>query len=116
MYAERVEATDERPAIDRLSSRVAAEVRAEMARQRLSGARVAKALGWSPMYLSRRVSGQTPFDVDDLEALASLLGVAVMDFFPPGGVLRGGPNNRHYPMLVTHGDHTILENSRIIAA
>ncbi len=59
---------------------VAAEVRAELARQRMSGRRAAAALGWTPPYLSRRLSGDVPFDIADLTALARLLDVPASNF------------------------------------
>lgn len=61
---------------------VAAEVRAQLARQRLSGAAAAARLGWSQIYLWRRLSGRVAFDVNDLTALAGLLDVPVTMFFP----------------------------------
>ena len=69
---------------------VAAEVRAELARHRLSGVRAAKALGWSQNYISRRLSGTVPFDVADLAALADLLEVPVTTFFPQSQILARG--------------------------
>ena len=60
---------------------VADEVRAELARQRLSGVRAAKALGWTQNYIQRHLSGTVPFDVADLQALADLLEVPVTNFF-----------------------------------
>src|SRR5258707_708752 len=41
---------------------VAAEVRAHLARQRISGRRAAFALGWKQPYIARRLSGEVPFD------------------------------------------------------
>jgi transcriptional regulator with XRE-family HTH domain len=69
---------------------VAAEVRAELARHRLSGVRAAKALGWTQNYISRRLSGAVPFDVADLAALADLLEVPVTTFFPQSRMAGGG--------------------------
>jgi transcriptional regulator with XRE-family HTH domain len=68
-----------------LSSDVASEVRAHLARHRLSGRRAALALGWTQPYMSRRLTGEIPFDVADLEAIADLLGIPVVAFFqaPP---------------------------------
>lgn len=68
---------------------VAAEVRAQLARNRLSGRRAAAMLGWKQTYLSRRLTGAVPFDVDDLAALADLLEVPIEQFFP--GDLNGRP-------------------------
>ncbi len=60
---------------------VAAEVRAHLARQRISGRRAAFALGWKQPYIARRLSGEVPFDVTDLAKLAELLGLPVTSFF-----------------------------------
>lgn len=60
---------------------VAEEVRAMLGRRRLSASQVARELGWSHMYMSRRTTGQTPFDVNDLVALAKVLDVPVTAFF-----------------------------------
>lgn len=62
---------------------VAEEVRALLARRRLSARAAARLLGWTPNYLSRRMTGVAPFDVDDLAALAKLLSVPVTTFFGP---------------------------------
>lgn len=69
---------------------VAAEVRAQLARQRVSGAAAAAQLGWSQIYLWRRLSGRVAFDVNDLSALASLLDVPVATFFPAPAVRTPG--------------------------
>ncbi|HEY1616477.1 MAG TPA: helix-turn-helix transcriptional regulator [Streptosporangiaceae bacterium] len=60
---------------------VAAEVRASLARANLSGAKAATRLGWKQQYISRRLSGNVPFDVSELLALADLLNMQVTDFF-----------------------------------
>lgn len=65
-----------------LREQVAEEVRALLARRRLSARRAATELGWTEWYMSRRMTAKTAFDVDDLAALAELLGVTVIDFFP----------------------------------
>jgi len=66
---------------------VAAEVRAHLARRRISGRQAAFALGWKQPYISRRLSGEIPFDVNDLVAIADLLGVPVAAFFDARGGL-----------------------------
>jgi len=68
-----------------LADTVAGEIRATMARQRVSAAVIAKALGKSPMYVSRRLSGDVPFDLADLERVVSVLGVQVADLLPARG-------------------------------
>lgn len=64
-----------------LSERVAAEIRAEMGRQRRTVASLETQIGWSHMYLSRRLSGRTAIGLDDVEAVAAALEVPVMSFF-----------------------------------
>lgn len=70
---------------------VAEEVRVAMARKRINGARLASVIGRSQAYLSRRLTGETAFDVDDLERIADALGVPVVDLLPSDKVR---PNNR----------------------
>jgi energy-converting hydrogenase Eha subunit A len=67
---------------DALPLAVAAEVRAEMARQRVSQQPIADALGISRQALSRRMTGEIPFDVAELESIAGFLGVPVSRFWP----------------------------------
>ena len=57
----------------------AAEVRAWLGRRQMSASRAARQLGWTQMYLSRRLRSEAPFDLNDLEALARLLDVPVTD-------------------------------------
>lgn len=64
---------------------VAGEVRAALARRRISGRQAARDLGWKPAYIWRRLDGRTPFDVNDLAALAQLLQV------PASSLLSGLP-------------------------
>ena len=60
---------------------VAAEVRAQLARAHWTGSRLARELGWTQPYTSRRLTGEVPFDVNDLDAIAGALGVPVSSFF-----------------------------------
>lgn len=64
-----------------LREQVAEEVRALMARRRISGVELGRRLGKSQAFISRRLVGTTPFDVDDLEALAQIFGVPVTSLF-----------------------------------
>ncbi len=57
------------------TDRVAANIRAEIARQRLSQSTVAGAVAMSPAALSQRLTGKTPIDVNELERLAVALNV-----------------------------------------
>lgn len=48
-----------------------------MARHKISQAELAKALDKTQQALSRRISGETPFKVDELHTVADVLGVPV---------------------------------------
>lgn len=54
---------------------LAEEIRALMGRRRVTGANIAAALGKSQSYVSRRLTGETAFDTDDLEIISGLLKV-----------------------------------------
>jgi transcriptional regulator with XRE-family HTH domain len=54
---------------------VSDEVRAEMARQRISQHKLVAACGWTQAYLSRRLTGRVTFSTTDLETIAAALGV-----------------------------------------
>lgn len=75
-----------------LSAAMAAEIRAEMGRQRLSRRQVSLALGYSPSYLDRRFNGTVPFRLDELEQLAEHLRVPVPDLFQRVVITRKGPH------------------------
>lgn len=64
------------------ATRVAASVRAEMARRDVTQARLAEALGMTQPAISRRVSGQLPFDVDELHRIARFLDIPVSALIP----------------------------------
>lgn len=61
---------------------IAEEVRVLLARKRSNASKLAQDLGWRQQYLSRRMTCQTPFDSDDLMAIASVMGVRVVDLLP----------------------------------
>ena len=71
-----------------LRAAVAEEVRVLLTRRRLSGAKLADAIGRSQAYVWRRLSGETAFDLDDLERIAAILQVSVSELLPRSG---GGP-------------------------
>ena len=58
-----------------LPGRVAAEIRAELGRQKLSQAELARRLGKTEMYVSRRLADGTSLDLGDVLEIAALLGV-----------------------------------------
>jgi len=65
-----------------LNDSVAAEIRAEMARQRVTGAELARRLGVSGPWVNYRLNGKQPFDTDDLERVAEALDRPVTHFLP----------------------------------
>jgi transcriptional regulator with XRE-family HTH domain len=65
-----------------LREHVAEEVRVALARRRMSASRLAKELGVSQTYVWRRLSGETAFDLDDLEKIAKVLRVSIVDLLP----------------------------------
>jgi transcriptional regulator with XRE-family HTH domain len=50
-----------------------------MARRGVNGAELAEWIGVSPDRLRRRLRGEAPFDVDELDAVAVALGVEARD-------------------------------------
>jgi transcriptional regulator with XRE-family HTH domain len=65
--------------------RIAANVRAEMARHQMSTRRAAEVLGLSAQALSRRTQGLVDFRSGELEILAQALGVEAGIFFAQEG-------------------------------
>ena len=61
-------------------SRVAAEVRAELARQNKSKASLAQAAGISIDTLRRRLDGVYPFYVEEIDAICFFFGIPVAEF------------------------------------
>ncbi|WP_315913609.1 helix-turn-helix transcriptional regulator [Arthrobacter sp. lap29] len=64
------------------TQRVAEAVRAEAARRRVPQRSIAAALGTSQQSVSRRMSGETPFDVDEIHNLAESFGVSFASLIP----------------------------------
>jgi transcriptional regulator with XRE-family HTH domain len=58
-----------------LSEQVAEEIRAMMARRRITGAALARRLDVSPAWVSYRLTGVQPIDLNDLQAIADVLDV-----------------------------------------
>jgi transcriptional regulator with XRE-family HTH domain len=61
---------------------VATEIRAEMARQRITQMALAARLGRSQPYVCRRLTGEVAFDLAELELVAEALGVPLSQFMP----------------------------------
>lgn len=54
-----------------------------MADAAVSQTRLAEGLGMSQSSVSRRLTGEAPFDVNELGAIADILGVTVADLLSP---------------------------------
>lgn len=54
-----------------------------MAAAAVSQTRLAEALGMSQSSVSRRLTGEAPFDVNELGAIAEVLGVELADLLAP---------------------------------
>lgn len=63
------------------SAAIAAEVRAELARQQKSQRDVAAILGLPQQSIQMRLAGKTPFRAEELAILAEGLGVPISRFF-----------------------------------
>jgi transcriptional regulator with XRE-family HTH domain len=72
-----------------LTQLVADEVRVAMTRRRMSGRDLAKKLNVSPSWVSYRLSGRQPIDLNDLLLIARALGVGVHQLLPPPEVVAG---------------------------
>jgi len=87
-----------------LSGRVAEEIRVVMTRRRYSGARLAKELGVSAAWVSYRLTGTQPIDLNDLERIAAALGVKVADLFPRAD--REVTVTSRHPVHISHIDRS----------
>src|SRR5258705_13753967 len=94
-----------------LSEQVAEEIRVMMLRRRMTGARLAKELNVSAAWISYRLTGQQAIDLNDLERIARVLGVRIVDLLP--GDSKGGLTTRSYvasaPGHVPMPDHPIIK-------
>jgi len=61
------------------SHRVASNVRAEMARRNQTQSSLAELVGMRQQAISRRMSGQTEFTIDELARIAAALGCPLVD-------------------------------------
>jgi transcriptional regulator with XRE-family HTH domain len=65
-----------------LNKRVAQEIRAEMARQRVSQTALAEVLGRNQTYVSYRLTCKKPLTLDEVEEIAEVLRIRVDRLFP----------------------------------
>jgi transcriptional regulator with XRE-family HTH domain len=73
-----------------LTQRVAAEVRAEVARQNVTQVELSRILEIAQPSVSRRLNGKFPFDTDELDKLAAAFGVPVDRFLSTPSALTVG--------------------------
>ena len=73
-----------------LSSQVAAEIRAWMGRREIRQTQLAASLGVTDQWLSMRLKGRTPIDLNELQRIAWALDVQVVDLLP-GAARQAGP-------------------------
>lgn len=78
-----------------LSVYVAEEIRAKLARQRVSASQVARQLGVSHTWMTNRLAGHQDISVNDLQRIADALGCAVADLLP--SAIRAGKTTERYP-------------------
>lgn len=75
--------TDTRDADQSRKSAIAAEVRAEMARQQITQRDLADKVGMFQQALQVRLAGARSFRAEELAAVAAALGVDIHQFLPP---------------------------------
>lgn len=79
---------------DSLAAEVAAEIRAMMGRRLVRQSELARRLGENDQWVSTRLRGVTPLNLNDLQRVAEALGVAPGDLLPTsaraGSTTRGG--------------------------
>lgn len=79
-----------------LNAHVAGEIRASMARQRITGRQLAQQLGKSHMWVSYRLTETTPIQLDDLQQIARALEVEITDLLPAPALRDGRSINERY--------------------
>lgn len=82
-----------------LSALVAAEVRAQMGRLGVRQNELARRMGENDQWVSSRLKGRTPIDLNDLYRFAKALGIGVYDLLPGPDEAAGAADPRaiaHY--------------------
>ena len=62
---------------DDYASRVRLRVRLALTEHNLSGAALARQVGWSQSYVAHRLTGRRPFTVEDIAKIAAALDIPV---------------------------------------
>lgn len=103
-----------------LNSHVAGEIRAELARRRMTARELAEKVGVRRMWVQYRLSGTTPIQLDDLHRIAEALDMPVVALLPqpvqqgarmpappPPRVRRRGDITESFPM--TGRSHSVTK-------
>ena len=77
-----------------LNDIVRARIRAEMGWQGITQQQLAERTGFSPEYVSRRLTGHVPLSINDAEIIGSALGVALIVAKPNHGAPVAGAGVR----------------------
>lgn len=94
------------------SHRVAAEVRAHAARRGLMQKDLAKALGYDPSQITKRMRGQVDFTLNELAVLARLFGIEPSELLPRCTVRDSNPEPAVYDLRAHRG--LVLLGNRVI--
>jgi transcriptional regulator with XRE-family HTH domain len=83
-----------------------AEIRAEMARQRIYNKDLAAKIGVTAPTMSRYLSGRIPLTLDDLERIAEALGVSLWRFIPAADLAATGTGGGPTPQVLARPTRT----------
>lgn len=102
LYAMTASLTDTSPdSAGWFTAAVAAELRAHMARQRVSGREVARRLHVSAQWISLRTKGASPLSTDEIERICDVLGITPQQLlagaFASTNRVANGIANAEYP-------------------
>lgn len=70
-----------------LTQLVATEIKVQMARADIRQSQLAREIGKTEQWLSVRLRGRQPFDINDLFLIAKGLGVGLYDLLPPAEIV-----------------------------
>ena len=101
-----------------LSELVAQEIGSQLGRRRWSQARLARRIGKTQMWVSLRMRGLQPIDLNDMALIAAALDLNVLDLMPrDASRLAGSPRpetdqNASYAPLIRSAPHRTAARSR----
>lgn len=77
-----------------LTQLVATEIKVQMARADVRQSQLARNMGKTEQWLSVRLRGRQPIDLNDLNLIAGALGVGVHELLPPPEIAAKAAENR----------------------